>query len=398
MAPVVLVLVLQITGIFCDDNFFALLSGTLKTFQKAACDDQQVSLRCPPGTCISVLVAQYGNSAKDLQDLCPDALGAHVRNNLTCPFPTELQYSLLQTVMEACHKKRQCKFLATPRLDPCPGFRKYIEVAYKCRPYEFRSKVACQDDTLQLSCNPHSRVAVYSASFGRTEYESVRCPQPQGVREETCLATYATETVMQICHGKRQCSIKADALTFGSPCHHQSKTYLKIVYTCVPKTVLREQFEDTVVEEDEGVEPDYDVDYDSVDNALRENHVYSESPRLAVAGGHTNGSAPVATQESTAKEEDFKETRDRIVLSLVFAIVSGMVLMAALVAARCLWMRRRPGDKQLTKVYSEEADQEIDLTATSAVTVLPSPQEVIRYKEETPLSMGTNSATDYYYG
>lgn len=78
----------------------------------------------------------------------------------------------------------------------------------------------------------------------------------------------------------------------------------------MPKTVLREQFEDAVIEEDEGAEPDYDVDYDSVDNALRENHVYSESPRLAVAGGRTNGSAPAATQESGAKEgEEFKGRR-----------------------------------------------------------------------------------------
>ena len=48
-----------------------------------------------------------------------------------------LQYSLLQTVVEACQKKRHCKFLASPRTfggDPCPGLRKFIEVAYKCRP------------------------------------------------------------------------------------------------------------------------------------------------------------------------------------------------------------------------------------------------------------------------
>lgn len=50
---------------------------------------------------------------------------------------------------------------------------------------EFRSKVACQNDVLHLSCNPPKRIAIYSASFGRTEYESVRCPQPQGVREES---------------------------------------------------------------------------------------------------------------------------------------------------------------------------------------------------------------------
>lgn len=47
-----------------------------------------------------------------------------------------------------------------------------------------------------------------------------------------CLATYATESVMQLCHGMRQCSVTADAATFGSPCNKLSKTYLKVVYTC----------------------------------------------------------------------------------------------------------------------------------------------------------------------
>lgn len=111
--------------------------------------------------------------------------------------------------MEACQKKRQCKFKTSPKTfggDPCPGVRKYVEVAYKCRPCkyekcienlqkstlrdfsdEFRSKVACENERIQLKCNPNSRVAVYSASYGRTEYESIQCPQPQGVREESKL-------------------------------------------------------------------------------------------------------------------------------------------------------------------------------------------------------------------
>lgn len=45
--------------------------------------------------------------------------------------------------------------------------------------------MACHNDIAQLECNPYSRIAVYSASFGRTEYESIQCPQPQGVHEES---------------------------------------------------------------------------------------------------------------------------------------------------------------------------------------------------------------------
>lgn len=50
---------------------------------------------------------------------------------------------------------------------------------------EFRSKVACENEVVNLQCNPNSRLAMYSASYGRTEYESIQCPQPQGVPEES---------------------------------------------------------------------------------------------------------------------------------------------------------------------------------------------------------------------
>lgn len=33
-------------------------------------------------------------------------------------------------------------------------------------------------------CNPYSRIAVYGASYGRTEYESLQCAQPTGVKED----------------------------------------------------------------------------------------------------------------------------------------------------------------------------------------------------------------------
>lgn len=50
---------------------------------------------------------------------------------------------------------------------------------------EFRSKVVCENEVIQLLCNPFSRIAIYSASYGRTEYESIQCTQPQGVKEES---------------------------------------------------------------------------------------------------------------------------------------------------------------------------------------------------------------------
>ncbi|KAF6205630.1 hypothetical protein GE061_019803 [Apolygus lucorum] len=259
----------------------ALLSGTLRRYEKAACEDESLALSCPPGTSISVEMAQYGTGQRAASTLCPPPHAALPLGGETiCDPPNSLQYSLLQTVVEACQKKRSCKFQTSTKSfggDPCPGVQKYVIVAYKCRPYEFRSKVACENDVVQLQCNPNSRIAVYSASYGRTEYESVQCPQPQGVPEETCLVSYATETVMQICHGKRRCTLSADSATFGSPCRKESRMYLKVVYTCVPRKVLRDQYEERP-EEDEML----DMDEDSDDYGLEdtENNLLP-SPNLA---------------------------------------------------------------------------------------------------------------------
>ncbi|KYM97119.1 Uncharacterized protein C21orf63 like protein [Cyphomyrmex costatus] len=105
--------------------------------------------------------------------------------------------------------------------------------------YEFRSKVACENEVVNLVCHPGQRVAIFSAAFGRTQYESLQCPQPLGVQEETCMMDFTTETVMQLCHGKRRCTVVANSTTFGrpDPCSPDSKTYLKVVYTCERKVI-----------------------------------------------------------------------------------------------------------------------------------------------------------------
>lgn len=51
-----------------------------------------------------------------------------------------IQYSLLQTAIEACQKRTQCKFYPEPKSfggNPCPGIRKIVEYAYKCRPCKY---------------------------------------------------------------------------------------------------------------------------------------------------------------------------------------------------------------------------------------------------------------------
>uniref|UniRef100_A0ABD2W0B8 SUEL-type lectin domain-containing protein n=1 Tax=Trichogramma kaykai TaxID=54128 RepID=A0ABD2W0B8_9HYME len=240
-----------------------------------------MTLKCPIGTAILVTVARYGRASLDSGTGKCSTTDPMIGDNLlntTCLWPAGLQHSLLQTVVEVCQKKRQCTFNTNQKVgDPCPEMPKYVEVLYKCRPYEFRSKVACENEAINLSCYPNYRVAIYSASFGRTEYESLQCPQPNGVKDETCMASHATEKVIDLCHGRRHCSIAANSSTFGDPCRPESRTYLKVVYTCVYRSVLREQYERGVTEPDE-TNPGLDSDegFDRADFKVE----FSPSPNL----------------------------------------------------------------------------------------------------------------------
>ncbi|XP_072932130.1 protein eva-1 homolog C-like isoform X2 [Epargyreus clarus] len=253
--------------------------------QRAACDEQMVALSCPRGTSISIQVAQYGKAATDTHRCIAETSPAENEED-KCLWPNSMQYSLLQTVVEACQKKPNCVFSTKSKpglVDPCPLARKFVEVAYKCRPYEFRSRTGCEDDVIKLRCKPHSRIAIFDAQYGRTAYESITvCPQTQGVKEETCIAPYAVEMVMQICHGKRRCQIVANSKTFGSPCKPDSKAYLKVIYACVPLGVLTEKYE-SAAERDElvgGKETEGDDLFDDsaspIANAALQPHIDEE--------------------------------------------------------------------------------------------------------------------------
>ncbi|XP_030748807.1 protein eva-1 homolog C-like isoform X2 [Sitophilus oryzae] len=386
------------------DNF-ALLSATLRTYQTAGCDNDIVTLKCPAGTSISVQIAQYGKSSS--HGLCsskqmPSSLVPDVPQQTVCLLP-----NTIQTVVEACQQKRQCKFQTSPTTfggDPCPGLPKYVEVAYKCRPDEFRSKMACENDKILLRCNPNSRIAVYSSSYGRTPYESIQCPQPQGVPEETCLASYATETVMHLCHGKRNCDISADVSTFGSPCKPQSRMYLRVAYTCVPRRVLKDQY-DAPLEPDESPEDERDNDvYDIERENIRESAVSPASPNLVENSSNDNTTNVEAGFLPTNFYGLQFEIHKNYVIFFVVSVVIATVLLLSFLVGRFLFQKHRNqreakfytasiSDHTLANGFTDdisEVDVDIDLQTTlpmttPSVTIHPVPMgtiaEVVRYPE-----------------
>uniref|UniRef100_A0A7M4DV75 Protein eva-1 homolog C-like n=1 Tax=Crocodylus porosus TaxID=8502 RepID=A0A7M4DV75_CROPO len=153
------------------------ISRMLKNYTAHACDGEYVSLRCPHRTTISIQSSFYGRIVPSHQ-MCPSrypqSYATLIKEDVTCSFGTSLQ-----KILDECQDRRSCQFLVNSRLfgiDPCPRTGKYLIVWYKCRPNEYKSKVACEDDKLRLSCKKSMVIAIYSAIFGRTQGDSLECP------------------------------------------------------------------------------------------------------------------------------------------------------------------------------------------------------------------------------
>ncbi|XP_059045402.1 protein eva-1-like [Achroia grisella] len=408
-----------------SDNM-ALLLGTLKMMQRATCDDEIVSLACPRGTAISIQVAQYGKASSGghscVENSRSQSIAVEVEGEKDCLWPNTMQYSLLQRVVEACQKKPQCKFSTKPKIglvDPCPRTRKFVEVAYKCRPFTFRSRTCCEDDVIKLSCNPYSRIAIFDAQYGRTAYESITCQQTQGVLDETCSAPHGTDTVMQICHGKRRCQIEASNKTFGSPCKSQTRTYLKVVYACVPLGVLTERYE-SAAETDEVLNGDKKSDGD-------EQSLFDDSDGASDRWDDLNAVSPVvnpalqppddvyASATSTQKnEESFMKTTQKSPVNnnaglsnqktVLFIYVSAgilifIIIVLLLVAIRCYMTRRSSENSKTGDMFTTEApnvfsdavsdiDNDVDVSHISGTFYDPIHPDMILYRDN-PANKGT---------
>ncbi|XP_014728441.1 PREDICTED: protein eva-1 homolog C-like isoform X2 [Sturnus vulgaris] len=223
-------------------DFSGYISQVLKNYTDRACDGEYVSLRCPHRTTISIQSSFYGRIVPSHQ-LCPSryphSYATLIKEDVACSVGTSLQ-----KMLDECQDRRSCQFLVNSRLfgmDPCPGTGKYLLVWYKCRPNEYKSKVACEDDKLRLSCKKSMVIAIYSAIFGRTQGGSLECPyQNLGMPMIECQSATALQLMIKRCHGKRSCSIYASTYEFGDPCYPGIQKHLNVIYTCVPKKLLHE--------------------------------------------------------------------------------------------------------------------------------------------------------------
>ncbi|XP_072558920.1 protein eva-1 homolog C isoform X1 [Paramormyrops kingsleyae] len=241
-------LVLGITclTVFCNftkgsAEFSGFLSKVLQNFTAQACDGDYFSVSCPPRTTISIQSSFYGRSGSAPAQCPPRSVHfpAHLAgDDAHCFVSTSSQKMLAE-----CQDRRSCQFFVNSRLfgtDPCPSSSKYLIVWYKCRPNEYKNKVACEGEQMNLSCRRGMLIAVYSASFGRTPQGVQECPlQNQRAPAVECQSGGALAVVTSLCQRKRSCSIQASAREFGDPCYSGIHKYLSVIYSCVPKKLLQ---------------------------------------------------------------------------------------------------------------------------------------------------------------
>ncbi|XP_052870396.1 uncharacterized protein LOC128275967 [Anopheles cruzii] len=320
-----------------------LLSSTLRAFRTFCCDDDLLTLSCPIGTSISVELVQYGakeendtvqcsyseldgrnyapestpsSSSTSMMDIVLpnnnilNAMNESMTNSSIdrtkdkCTPLYVLQYSILQTVVETCQKKRRCRLHAAPKIfetSPCPGIHRLVEVNHKCRPFEFRSMTSCEKDIVRLTCGQYTRIAIYSATYGRTAYESSHCAQAATSQEQTCLSEHTSHTLTEICQGRRKCTVAVESSTFGNPCPESTRVYLKVIYACVSRNVFRERYI-TPLEDDELNEQPfesgelYDEELTPVPNQIEDS--------AAIGIGATKSTLKYLSESSRVKAEN----------------------------------------------------------------------------------------------
>ncbi|NWV86580.1 EVA1C protein, partial [Dasyornis broadbenti] len=215
-------------------DFSGYLTKLLQNHTAYACDGQHLSLHCPRHSTISVQSAFYGQDPNMCSTWEPETRMTEPRN---CVAPTSLQ-----KVLDECQNLRSCQLLVNSRVfgpDLCPGTTKFLLVSFKCKPTEYKTKSACENQELKLHCQESKFLIIYSATYGRWAHEESVCStKAEHTPPFDCLSYTALEVLSKRCSGKQRCKISVTSRDFGSPCLPGVTKYLNVSYACVPKFIL----------------------------------------------------------------------------------------------------------------------------------------------------------------
>ncbi|XP_035171515.1 protein eva-1 homolog C isoform X1 [Oxyura jamaicensis] len=221
-------------GVAALGDFAGYLTKLLQNHTAYACDGEHLSLHCPRHSTISIQSAFYG---QDYQMCGTQQPEARMTEPVNCVAPTSLQ-----KVLDECQNLRSCQLLVNSRVfgpDLCPGTTKFLLVSFKCKPTEYKTKSACENQELKLHCQESKFLMIYSATYGRRAHEESVCStEADRVPPFDCLSYTALEVLSKRCYGKQRCKIIVTSQDFGSPCLPGVTKYLNVSYACVPKFIL----------------------------------------------------------------------------------------------------------------------------------------------------------------
>ncbi|KFQ28920.1 Protein eva-1 C, partial [Mesitornis unicolor] len=214
--------------------FLGYLTKLLQNHTAYACDGEHLSLHCPRHSTISVQSAFYGQDYHMCSTQEPET---RMTEPINCVAPTSLQ-----KVLDECQNLRSCQLLVNSRVfgpDLCPGTTKFLLVSFKCKPTEYKTKSACENQELKLHCQESKFLIIYSATYGRWAHQANVCStEVERVPPFDCLSYTALEVLSKRCYGKQRCKIIVTSQKFGSPCLPGVTKYLNVSYACVPKFIL----------------------------------------------------------------------------------------------------------------------------------------------------------------
>uniref|UniRef100_A0A8C0HN46 Eva-1 homolog C n=1 Tax=Buteo japonicus TaxID=224669 RepID=A0A8C0HN46_9AVES len=163
-------LVISCTSCNRAEYFLGYLTKLLQNHTAYACDGEHLSLRCPRHSTISVQSAFYGQDYHMCSTQEPET---RMTEPMNCVAPTSLQ-----KVLDECQNLRSCQLLVNSRVfgpDLCPGTTKFLLVSFKCKPTEYKTKSACENQELKLHCQESKFLIIYSATYGRWAHEENVC-------------------------------------------------------------------------------------------------------------------------------------------------------------------------------------------------------------------------------
>ncbi|KAJ0044288.1 hypothetical protein NL108_003560 [Boleophthalmus pectinirostris] len=234
---ILLLLEIQITSSAPD--FSIHLHSILKNHTAHACENDTLTIACPPRTSVVVLSAFYGRHVLS----SPLCLSASPNNTMEEDTHCTSADSI-EKVQSECQDQQSCHISVLSLFlggDPCPLNTKYLQVSYKCQPQHHRTRLVCENERLRLLCKNNTVLAIYSATFGHLLHGSPNCPKKPGSHTDMeCMSATALRKVSRRCHGRENCSLVADVMTFGDPCFPGTRKHLRVSFTCVPQYLLAE--------------------------------------------------------------------------------------------------------------------------------------------------------------